>query len=309
MREIRAEILLAAYNGERFLREQLDSILAQRDSRWHLTASDDGSTDATADILLEYATRYPEQITVLRRNTHTGCACRHFAALLDDCPAEYILFCDQDDVWLPDKLGSTLDALSALEATHGKDCPALVFCDLTVVDSRLELLASSLSRAQNLEMARFDFRSLLFQNAVTGCATGINRALADAALHCKDWSRVIMHDGWLAAVGACLGHIAYIDKPLILYRQHGANTIGAKDVRRMGYIAKRLAHLRALSQGIRRKKQQAAVFAESFEDCLSSEDVVFLQTFSKPRSGIRFYAQNRQLFRDWPHLLGFMLLG
>lgn len=309
MREIRAEILLAAYNGERFLREQLDSILAQRDSCWHLTASDDGSTDATADILLEYAARYPEQITVLRRETRSGSACRHFASLLGNCPAQYILFCDQDDVWLPDKLGSTLDALSTLEATHGKDCPALVFCDLAVVGAQLTPLAPSLARAQKLETARFDFRSLLFQNAVTGCAMGINRALADTALRCKDWSRVIMHDGWLAAVCARFGHIAYIDKSLILYRQHGTNAVGAKDVRRMGYIAKRLVHLRALSQGIRRKKQQAAVFAGSFEDCLSPEDVVFLQTFSKPRSGIRFYAQNRRLFRDWPHLLGFMLLG
>lgn len=309
MTERRAEILLAARNGESYLREQLDSILAQRDTRWHLTVSDDDSTDNTPGILAEYAAQHPDRITFLRRSAPSGSARDHFFALLQNCSADYILFCDQDDVWLPDKVGTTLDALISLESQYGRDCPALAFCDLTVADAQLKPTAPSLARLQNLETERFDFRSILFQNAVTGCAAGVNRALAEMALRCSDIKSVIMHDWWLAAVCARFGHIAFIPRPLILYRQHGRNAVGAKDVRSAGYVAARLSRLRELSQSIQSKKRQAGVFLESYRSLLTPEEVSFLETFAKPRSGASFYLRNKAYFRDPPRLWGTLLFG
>ena len=98
------EILLASYNGEAYIREQIDSILAQSDKRWHLTVSDDGSTDGTAKIIDEYVARYPERIVRYRSGIRFGNARDHFFHLMKMCDAPYMFFCDQDDVWYPQKI-------------------------------------------------------------------------------------------------------------------------------------------------------------------------------------------------------------
>ena len=127
------EILLAAYNGERFLREQLDSLLAQTWEQWHLTVSDDGSTDGTSAILDGYAAQYPDRIRRVRHEGRFGNACDHFFWLMKECGASYMMFCDQDDVWHPDKVEKTMRALLEAEDEAGTDTPVLVFTDLTPV--------------------------------------------------------------------------------------------------------------------------------------------------------------------------------
>ena len=96
------EILLAAYNGSKYIREQMDSILNQTDTRWHLTVSDDGSTDGTLSILDAYAAQFPEKISVYRSGIRFGNARDHFFHLMRRCTAPYILFSDEDDMWRPD---------------------------------------------------------------------------------------------------------------------------------------------------------------------------------------------------------------
>ena len=188
------EILLAAYNGERFLREQLDSLLAQTWEQWHLTVSDDGSTDGTPAILDGYAAQYPDRIRRVRHEGRFGNARDHFFWLMKECGASYMMFCDQDDVWHPDKVEKTMRALLEAEDEAGTDTPVLVFTDLTPVDEKLRPIASSLMKMQKQYTDVIDYRALLMQNIVTGCATGINRALAQLAEQCTDTSQVIMHD-------------------------------------------------------------------------------------------------------------------
>ena len=303
------EILMAVYNGEAFLAEQIDSILRQSDGRWHLTVSDDGSTDGSGAIIDEYVRSHPDRIARHYAGGRFGNARDHFFHLMAQCDADYMLFCDQDDVWYPDKVARTRQALEAAEAAWGSDMPVLVFSDQTPTDAELKPLAPSLMRYQNQYFGHFDYRSILIQNVVTGGAMGINRALARLGGRFGDGSRIIMHDWWLAVVAARFGRIVYIDESLGAYRQHGENAVGAKDVRSVGYIAAKLRHVGDIRASIIGKKAQAKCFSESYSDLLTEADEAFLAQFTRPRSGPLFYLKHRNQFHSLLWLAGMVVLG
>lgn len=309
MAEIRAEILMAAYNGERYIRAQIDSILAQTDSRWHLTVSDDGSTDATPAILDEYAARYPDRITRYRSGTRFGAACPHFLHLMAHCDAPYMLFSDQDDVWYPEKVGAMLEALTRAEQAAGPDVPVLAFSDLAPVDGQLKPLAESMMAYQNQRPEGLDYRALLMQNVVSGGAMGINRALAKLASRAEREPDVIMHDWWDAATAARFGSIVYVPRALSAYRQHGDNSVGAQDVRSAGYVARMLGHLGQVRRRIVEKKRQAALFLRVYGDLLSEGDGAFLREFARSHSGPWFYWRHRKLIHGFWRLAGMMICG
>lgn len=303
------EILLAAYNGSKYIREQMDSILNQTDTRWHLTVSDDGSTDGTLSILDAYAAQFPEKISVYRSGIRFGNARDHFFRLMQQCEAPCMMFCDQDDVWHSDKVKKTLDALQSAQERWGTQMPLLIFSDQTVTDEELNPIAPSLMRYQRHYCEEFDYRSILMQNVVTGGAMMINRTLADLAMKCCDTSGIILHDWWLAAVAARFGRILYIDEPLGMYRQHGHNSVGAKDVGSAGYVLRMLARTGELRKSILRKKRQAAVFAKTYQAELHAEDRAFLHGFGRARSGPVFYGRYRKQIHGFCRLAGFALLG
>jgi len=306
---VRAEILLATYNGEKYLREQLDSILSQDDDRWHLTVSDDGSSDGTCAILDEYAAKYPDQITHVRSGKRFGCARDHFMHLMRQCPAEYMLFCDQDDVWYPEKLRLSLGALQKLEWESGREIPLLVFTDQAAVDQDLRVIHPSMTAYQRRPVHCLDWRSLLMQNVVNGCTMAFNRALADMAAKCPDDAMLPMHDGWLAVIAARFGRIHYIDQATMGYRQHGRNSVGAENVRSAGYVLGRMSKIDQLRKAIQDKKKQAEVFRKTFLVQLDRKDEAFLRAFEKPCSGPAFYLSHWRLIHSIFHLAGFCLLG
>lgn len=290
---------MTTYNGEDYVRAQIDSILAQTDDRWHLTVSDDGSADGTPAILDAYAARYPDKITRYRSGRRFGGACGHFLHLMSSCDAPYMLFCDQDDVWQPDKVGKMLAALEAIE----EDTPGLVFSDLTPVDDDLHPIAASMMAYQDQRPDALDYRALLMQNVVTGGAMGINRALKELAGDLAGEKDILMHDGWLAALAARFGRIVYIPEALSLYRQHGDNSVGAQDVRSAGYVLGRLAKLGGVRRSIEGKKRQAALFARLYGDD------PFLRGFAKRRSGPLFYWRHRALIHGFWRMAGMMICG
>lgn len=307
MKEIKAEILLATYNGEKYIREQIDSILHQKDERWHLTLSDDGSSDGTPVILDEYVRKHPQKISRVYSGRRFGNARDHFYWLIGQCSAEYMLTCDQDDRWYEDKLGKTLEAL--LCAEREQKGPLLVFSDQTPTDAQLNPLVPSLMRYQNQFFEYFDYRSILMQNVVTGGAMGFNRALANLALQCRDLSGTIMHDWWLAVVAARFGKIVYIDEALGDYRQHGHNSVGAKNVKSVAYVAGMTKNLKAARKGILSKKKQAGAFLAAYGDRLLTQDKAFLNGFTKKRSGIGFYVRHRKLLHGCFRFVGMIVLG
>ena len=303
------EILMATYNGSFFLREQIDSILEQTDENWHLTISDDGSEDGTRDIIDDYVQRFPEKITHYHSGKRFGNARDHFFHLMNRCGAEWMLFCDQDDTWYPNKVAKMRAAMKSAENQYGAETPLLVFSDQTPTDAQLRPLAPSLMRYQKQYFEHFDYRSILMQNVVTGGAMGINRALAELGGQCADTSRVIMHDWWLAAVAARFGQIVYLDEPLGTYRQHGKNEVGAKNVRAFSHVINRVMHQGDIRELMLRKKRQAEAFSETFSDMLSLTDAQFLHLFILPRSGPGFYWRERKLIHGGDRLLGMMVWG
>ena len=309
MQSRRIEILMAAYNGAPYIGEQIDSILQQTDTNWHLTISDDGSTDGTDAIIDEYTRQYSDSVQRVCSGQRFGGAKAHFFWMTQQCEAEYIAYCDDDDTWKADKLEKLRNAMQDAESRLGSNTPILVFSDQTVTDEKLSVIAPSLMRYQKQYFEHFDYRSILMQNVVTGGAMMINRALAKLALECKDPSQVIMHDWWMAAVAARFGEIVYIDEPLGAYRQHGSNSVGAKNVGSAGYVRRMLSGLAHVRRALQRKKAQAAVFRRTYMTHLKDADKAFLREFERARSGPLFYWRKRDLIHGSHRLAGMMLLG
>jgi rhamnosyltransferase len=203
------------------------SLRAQDHAGWRLLARDDGSTDGTPALLARLAREEP-RLTVLGAPGRLGVV-GNFGALLEaarDAGASYVLPCDQDDVWRPDKLSRMLEAMAALEARHGAGAPLLVHSDLEVVDQELRTLHPSFLRHQGIRHEDRDpLQVLLVQNFVTGCASLLNAPLLDLALPLP--AACLMHDWWIAQCAAAAGAVGFVPEALVRYRQHAANEVGA----------------------------------------------------------------------------------
>lgn len=300
---------MAVYNGEKYIREQMDSILNQTEQDWQLIVSDDESTDHTPNIVKEYVRNHPDRISFIAQPHRFGNPKDHFMALLKQTDADYYFFSDQDDVWAPEKVETLMDRMYKGEDEHGKDFPLLVFSDLMPVNEDKETIAPSLMRYQKQYFLDFDWRSILLSNVVTGGSMLANRSLVQKALCCSDQKYILMHDWWLALVAAKFGRIIYIDQSLGLYRQHNNNAVGAKDVSSAFYFSDKVAHLKEVSLSLQNKKKQANVFHETFRDQLTEDDELFLNSFVKKRSGPAFYWKNRKLIHSFSRLAGMMILG
>lgn len=301
------EILLATYNGERFLRQQLDSLLDQTWENWHLTVSDDFSTDKTVRILETYIADYPDRITRVIPPKRFGNARDHFFWLMRQCGAEYILFCDQDDVWYPEKIGKTVSLLKNGAALYGNVMPLLAFTDQRVVRQDLSVIAESMMRYQGIDPAATDYRQLLFQNVVTGCTMGINQSLAQLARNIPDSSEAVMHDWWLALTASRFGKILYLNECTMDYRQHDSNSVGAKNVRSVWYLLYKLAHLRQFQKNVEDKKKQTRAFLRTFIRELEQEERIFLERYGAPCSPFFFKLSCLKWVRSTARKVGFMI--
>ncbi len=273
-------ILLATYNGEKYLRELLDSILNQTYNKWIIMVSDDGSTDSTLEILKEYQKKHLNRILIVGNESPSGSACGNFFHLLQHCAGAYMMFCDQDDVWEPYKVEITLKSLLEIERTKAKR-PALVFTDLAVVDGTLQPIASSFIRYSKLSANRVGLNHLLIQNIVTGCTVMINKPLRDIALELQQKENVMMHDWWLALVASLFGEIGYVDRATIRYRQHGNNEVGAKNTRSISYLLCRLFKNNGIKQSLYDTTIQAGELFAVFGDRMSEKDRAIVKGYSQ----------------------------
>lgn len=218
-------ILLSTYNGAKYVGELLDSLISQTHENWKVWIRDDGSSDETLKLLDYYKAR-DKRVNVLVADGDRLGACGSFACLMKYMTnSRYIMFCDQDDVWLPNKIEVTLEAMREAECQYGKDLPLLTHTDLRVVDEDLHVIAPSLKRFVNVtRTTNRPLARLLAQDFVTGCATMINQSLLQASLPVPREAE--MHDYWVSLVGAALGRLVFVPRATILYRHHGVNTSG-----------------------------------------------------------------------------------
>ncbi|CBK75163.1 Glycosyltransferases involved in cell wall biogenesis [Butyrivibrio fibrisolvens 16/4] len=226
-------ILLATYNGEKYIRQQLKSLFEQTNQNFRLVVHDDGSSDATAEIINEYRDKYPERIEIFYGNSCGGPK-ENFLWMLGRVEADYYLFCDQDDVWLPEKLQRSMDALASEEDNYRSSKeeipPVCVFTDMRVVDEELNTLSDSFIRYIGRVPENTAYTQILIDNPAAGCTMCFNRALRDLVVDLApsvDLNNIPMHDAFVLEIAAIMGKVVAIDEPLAYYRQTGHNAMGA----------------------------------------------------------------------------------
>lgn len=309
---------MSVYNGEKYIRDQIDSILASTGVNFRLFIFDDCSTDSTLAIAEEYANKYKHKVYAFKNPVNMGSTksflynlkrvsdkinenkkivitnsingdASMFRRLLDNGEkiglktkavrfknkaihtikggagviknkafvikdkavaiakqklrknkdvlvskekekiskvkvGQYYMFCDQDDVWLKDKISLTLKKLSRVEIRHGKHKPAMVYTDAILVDERLKYINRSFYRTNHMKGGKADLGSVLMENKCIGCTCMFNQALCD--LLGNNYEGVRYHDWWMALIGVTFGNIKFIKTPTLMYRQHHSNQVG-----------------------------------------------------------------------------------
>jgi glycosyltransferase involved in cell wall biosynthesis len=263
---MKAQILVSTYQGERYLREQLDSLLLQSEKDIRILVRDDGSRDRTQSILAEYASR--DSRLEFFAGENLGVVGSFFELLRrSSSEAEVLFFCDQDDFWFPTKVARACDKLKSSAADF-------YFSRLQYVDGVLQRLG------QSGEPKRLSFESALVENVATGCSVAFTQSLRRRALkglpekteHC------LMHDWWLYLLACGTGKVVWDSEPSLMYRQHGANVVGAHADFWPIYITK---WRRFWSRGARAAKlsDQARLFEKAYAPVLAPEHAKLLHAF------------------------------
>ena len=216
------DILMATYNGEKYLKEQIESILHQTYQNFRLIISDDHSTDKTIEILKEYQEK-ESRITVYYQEKNLGYI-KNFEFLLSKVENKLYMLSDQDDVWLPEKIEKTYDELLS---THSD----LVYGDLIVVDENLKQIDSSFMKLKKTfeKASKYtDYKAVFLYNCVTGCTILSKSEFLPKILPFPTGVNYVPHDFWIALIVGMNGKITFMQEKYILYRQHGNNQIGSK---------------------------------------------------------------------------------
>lgn len=294
-------VVLATHNGVRWLPELLDSIARQTLAPARLSILDDASTDSTWELVRDAA--MPGGQTVVGRQESNVGAVQTFERLLSMVGTEYFALCDQDDVWLPDKLEKSLSLLES----SGAD---LVYTDLRVVHEDLSQLAPSMWRLSNiLPVTGRAVVPLILKNSVTGCTVVGRTSMLRKALPFPPG--IPMHDWWLGLVAACGNGVAPLPEATVLYRQYGGNEVGAA---RFGYRDLRSRLDRGgtmLGTYLQDRLDARLALIDGLQECELMSGQSFLTWFYRRTPLVRFLLNLVYLFYTATHagVLGFRNLA
>lgn len=258
-------IILATYNGEKYISEQINSILNNTFTNWILWVFDDGSTDKTISIIEEYVILYPDKIILKRNSKNKGLILNfleglQYAANYIDKISNYFMFCDQDDVWMPDKIEKTLKHMQKMENKYGKDSPVAVFTDALVVDENLNTLHSSFYEAGRLNTKKVDLSHIMMENKLIGCTVMLNHPLQLKISKLPNHAR--FHDWWIALIAAAFGTIGYLPVATISYRQHSNNVVGNQNF--LSYVKNRITSLQKQREVLHNTIEQVNEFYQIY---------------------------------------------
>lgn len=290
---MKIQILMSTYNGARYIRTQLDSIVQQTIRKKALLIRDDGSTDNTIDIIREYQIKYPWIEVYQGQNVGVQ---KSFFELIEksDSTVDYIVFADQDDEWLPEKLERAVQKIE--EQSDKKTVRPLLYCGSQImVDEQLRVLDVSVSRI----IKKATFGNALVQNICTGCTAVMNQSLASLirANIPANIDAIVMHDWWLYLVASCFGDVYYDDIPYIRYRQHGKNAHGA-------ILNKRKLFQYRIGQLLKPRGEiyhQVEEFKRTYSDQMSISEIRLIQTLLSSKNSFvgRFkVVMNKEYFRQ-----------
>jgi len=195
-------VCIASYNGEKYIKEQIDSILPQLGSDDEIIISDDSSTDRTTEII----EKINDKRIILLKNQTFHSHVYNFENAMKHAKGEYLFLADQDDIWLPNKVETMLNLLT----THD-----LVVSDAIMVDDAIRVMHDSFFTFKHSSKG---FTKNLYKNTYLGCCMGFNRHILEIAL---PFPRGInMHDWWIGLIGELYGRVYFSDEKLVKYRRH-----------------------------------------------------------------------------------------
>lgn len=273
-------ILMSTYNGEKYLKEQIDSLKKQTFKNWDLFIRDDGSIDNTLNIIYKLSKEDSRIHYIDDKQEHLK-PMKSFIQLLSYVKADYYFFCDQDDYWLPQKLKLMLDNID-----EDNDKPQLLYCSLKCVDQNLQPIKNDF---ENL-IGKIHGRNRFFGNDMPGCVMLFNRKLRDMVIYyTTDYKNIVMHDWWLALIAETFGNVKFLNKKLILYRQHGDNSIGAG---KNGSVLNKIFQKNVVKKQenlVKITYLQSIRFFNTFKKILSNEDLIFFnELLNCKEKGIRY---------------------
>lgn len=221
----KVDILMPTYNGEKYLREQLDSILNQTYKDIRLIISDDCSKDSTSEILKEYKEK-DNRVEIYLQENNLGVV-KNIEYLLKKVENPLYMLADQDDVWLPEKIEKSVEKLEQEKAD-------LVFGDLEVVDQDLKTMYHSFGDFMllNRKITKYinSYKLNYLYNCVTGCTVLARKETIEKILPLPQKSKYLIHDYWMGLVISLNGKVAYMTEKYIKYRQHGNNQVGTNKI-------------------------------------------------------------------------------
>ncbi len=229
-------VLLSTYNGERFIVEQLHSLERQSYRQFDLHIRDDGSSDATLQLIQKFK-QQTDMTLMVHQAVNVG-AMKSFEILLqtavDSGKYKYFMFCDQDDIWFKNKIEHSYRKILAMKEQYGSSTPLLVYTDMKVVDIEGVELGASFWNYFRLNPKKNRCHDLAMQCNITGCTMMLNRQLALSALPFHNKST--MHDHWIGLVASSLGVVDFIDEATLAYRQHDSNVSGGAPKFNASYV-------------------------------------------------------------------------
>ncbi|WP_186424206.1 glycosyltransferase family 2 protein [Lacrimispora celerecrescens] len=284
------QILLSSYNGEKYIRFQLNSLLAQTYQDFKVLIRDDGSLDKTREILEEYAQRDSRITWYGLKNL--GVVESFFDLIKHaDLSCDYFAFADQDDEWLPEKLEKAIKVLQA----KGFAEPMLYCSDKIIVDEKLRPLAVQVTR----DIRKLSFGNALVQGICTGCTAVWNRKLMEViAGHMpKRIEYVVMHDWWLYMAASCLGAVYYDDHAYIRYRQHQNNKVGAMITKRQLFFYRMKQLKKPRGEIYRQVKEFVMAFEREIPAKNKDLAIELLKAEKSFLSRIKIFS-NKEIFRQ-----------
>lgn len=304
----KVDVLLATYNGETYIKEQIESILNQTYQNIQIIISDDCSQDKTREILKEYEKN--DRIKVFYQEKNLGYV-KNFEFLLKQVQSNLYMLSDQDDVWKREKIEKTVEKLQ-------KENADLVFGDLEVVDENLNTIHKSYNQymhlSRKIEKYGTDYRLQYIYNCMTGCTMLSKKEYLNQILPLPTNSKYMIHDYWIGLILCLNGKVAYLEEPYIYYRQHGNNQVGVK---KASHQCKKIEQIRNLSIDVKlgifeTYVQKEQIFPENLKKQNKEALAYFQMLKTKKYINIRGWSTFYQLFKTESFrqfILNFMVLN